>query len=568
MSRAPDTGTPEFDAIVIGSGITGGWAAKELTEGGLKVLLLERGRQVEHGKDYTTEHSAPWEMPFRGAGDRQRYAREYPVQSTHFLFNEYDEQFFVNDQQHPYQTDPDRPYKWHRGYQVGGRSLIWGRQSNRWSDLDFSANARDGHGVDWPIRYKDIAPWYDYVEDYIGVSGEMLGLPQLPDGKFLPPMELNCGEMLLKERVEASFPGRRVTPGRVAVLTRPHRGRGACHYCGPCERGCSVGAYFSTQSSTLPAARATGNLTLLPDRVVERIEFNSQSRRAEAVHVIDARTRERSRYRARLIFVCASTLGSTQILLNSRSESFPTGLGNTSGALGHYFMDHVYALSLVARIPGLLDRYYFGNRPNTLCIPRFRNLDASEPADFTRGYFYQGRAWRPGWRRGVSLPGFGAKLKQELRQPGPWMLVMVSGSECIPRAENRVELDEARPDPWGIPQVRISFAYGENEKKLAADASHEAVAMAKAAGLDVLRTSAEPMPAGSAIHEMGTARMGADPATAVLNGHNQLHAVPNVFVTDGACMASSACQNPSLTYMALTARACHYALDQVKAGVI
>lgn len=568
MTRASGLAAPEFDAIVIGSGITGGWAAKELSEGGLKVLMLERGRNVEHGRDYTTEHSAPWDQPFRGAGDRQRYAREFPVQSTHFLFNEYVEHFFVNDLEHPYQTDPGRPYKWHRGYQVGGRSLIWGRQSNRWSDLDFGANARDGHGVDWPIRYRDLAPWYDHVEDFIGVSGEPLGLPQLPDGKFLPPMDLNCGERLFKERVEASFPGRRVTPGRVAVLTQPHRGRGACHYCGPCERGCSVGAYFSTQSSTLPAARATGNLTLLPDRTVERIEFNAKSRRAESVHVIDTKTGERRKFSARVIFLCASTLGSTQILLNSYSKAFPAGLGNSSGALGHYLMDHVYALSLVARMPGMLDQYYFGNRPNTVNVPRFRNVDESDAAEFMRGYFFQGRAWRPGWRRGLSMRGFGAALKRELRQPGPWMLVLISGSECLPRHDNRIELDPAHTDRWGIPQIRIHFAYGDNEIKLAADASREAIAMAEAAGLDVLRSSPEPMTPGSAIHEMGTARMGKDPATSVLNAYNQMHDVPNVFVTDGACMASSACQNPSLTYMALTARACQYALEQVKTGTI
>ena len=560
--------THDFDAIVIGSGITGGWAAKELTEGGLKVLMLERGRDVEHGRDYPTEHAAPWELPFRGAGNRQRYREEYPVQSTHFLFNEYDEHFFVNDQEHPYQTDPGKPYKWHRGYQVGGRSLIWGRQSNRWSDLDFGANARDGHGVDWPIRYKDLAPWYDYVEDFIGVSGEQLGLPQLPDGKFLPPMELNGGELLFKERIEASFKGRRVTPGRVAVLTQPHRGRGACHYCGPCERGCSVGAYFSTQSSTLPAARATGNLTLLPDRAVERIEYNPATRRAEAVHVIDTTTGERRKHSARLIFLCASTLGSTQVLLNSKSETFPKGLGNASGVLGHYMMDHVYSLAMVARIPGLLDQYYFGNRPNTMNVPRFRNVDDSDQADFTRGYFYQGRAWRPGWRRGINVPGFGVGLKEELRKPGPWMMVMIAGSECLPQANNRVELDEAHSDRWGIPQLRIHFEYGANEAKLAADASKEAMAMAKAAGFELLRSSPDPMPPGSAIHEMGTARMGADPAQSILNGHNQVHDVPNLFVTDGACMASSACQNPSLTYMALTARACRYALERVKAGTI
>jgi choline dehydrogenase-like flavoprotein len=558
----------DFDAIVIGSGITGGWAAKELTEAGLKVLVLERGREVEHGRDYPTEHAAPWNMPFRGEGNPARYRAEYPIQSTHFLFNEYAEHFFVKDSEHPYLSDPEHPFKWFRGYQVGGRSLIWGRQCNRWSDLDFGANARDGHGADWPLRYRDLAPWYDRVEEFIGVSGDPIGLPQLPDGPYLPAMALNCGEQVFKERVEAAFPDRAVTIGRVAVLTRPHRGRGACHYCGPCERGCSVGAYFSSQSATLPAARATGRLTLLPHRLVERIAYDPARRRAVAVEVIDASTRARSRYSARLIFVCASTLGTTQILLNSRSETFPRGLGNSSGVLGRYLMDQGYSSSLVARIPGLEDRYYYGNRPNTLYVPRFHNLGARPDRPFLRGYALQGRAWRPGWQRGKVLPGFGAAFKDALRRPGPWMLVLVGSAECLPRADNFVELDEQRPDRWGIPQLRIHFRFGDNEKLLAEDARSEALAMAKAAGLEVLRASGELMPPGSAIHEMGTARMGRDPNTSVLNGYNQMHDVANVFVSDGACMASSACQNPSLTYMALTARACQYAVEQFRAETI
>ncbi len=559
--------TNTFDAIVIGSGITGGWAAKELTEKGLKVLMLERGRNVRHRKDYVTQHKAPWEMPFRGEDSAQENAKTYPIQSKCFLFNEYNKHFYVNDLENPYLTPPDQPFTWYRGYQTGGRSLTWGRLSLRWGEQDFEANAKDGHGVDWPIRYGDIAPWYDYVEDFIGVSGNADGLPQLPDGKFLPPMELNCIERHFKSHVESSFPERNVVIGRAAVLTRPHRGRAACHYCGPCERGCMVGAYFSTQSSTLPAATATGNLTFLTDRLVERLVLDPQQQKVSTVHVINTETREREQYSAKLFFVCASTLGTAQLLLHSRSERCPQGLANSSGVLGHYLMDHAMSVGAVAEFPGFGEKYYYGIRPNSMIVPRFQNLGQQEH-DFVRGYSYQGGGWRSSWRRGTATTEFGVDFKNSLQEPGPWMLLLASFNECLPRKTNYVELDEHNLDPLGLPQLKIHFSYGENEAKMAKHAHEQAVTMVKAAGGKVVRGGPGILTPGTAIHEMGTARMGRDPRTSVLNGFNQCHDVANVFITDGACMASSACQNPSLTYMALTARACQFAVEQLKTGAI
>jgi choline dehydrogenase-like flavoprotein len=556
-----------FDAIVVGSGITGGWAAKELAEHGLKVLLLERGRDVRHAREYPTEHVPPWRMRFRGEGNKRAEEHDYPVQRRNFLFNEYNHHFFVDDLESPYLVPSDRPFNWFRSHQVGGRSLVWGRQSQRWSEQDFEANARDGHGVDWPIRYRDLAPWYDHVEDFIGVSGNADGLPQLPDGRFLPPMELNCIEQHFKSRVETAFPGRSAIIGRVAVLTRPHRGRAACHYCGPCDRGCSVGAYFSTQSSTLPAAVATGNLTLLPDRIAERLEYDPVQRRVRAVNVINSTTRERERYTAKLFFLCASTLGTTQLLLQSHCEEFPRGLANSSGVLGHHLMDQAMVVGAVATFPGFGEKYYYGVRPNSMFVPRFQNL-AGQEHDFVRGYAYQGGGWRSGWRRGAATTDFGASFKQAMRRPGPWMLLLVAFCECLPRASNHVELAEHDRDPLGLPKLKIRFSFGDNEVRMARHAHTQAVAMVEAAGGTVIRGDAAILTPGSAIHEMGTARMGKDPKTSVLNGHNQSHDIANLFVTDGACMASSACQPPSLTYMALTARACRYAVDQLGAGMI
>jgi choline dehydrogenase-like flavoprotein len=560
---------PQFDAIVIGSGITGGWAAKELTEKGLKVLMLERGRMVEHGKDYIGEHKKPWEVPFRGKPLRELYKEDYAVQSKSFVFDETTRHFFNNDRENPYLAETDG-FAWLRANVVGGRSLLWGRQVYRWSDLDFEANKKDGHGIDWPIRYKDIAPWYSHVEKFIGVSGQAENLPQLPDSEFLPAMELNVVEKDLKAKIAENYKDRMVTIGRCAVLTQPHNGRGACHYCGPCHRGCSAGAYFSTQSSTLPAAQKTGNLTLKSDCVVAGIDYDATTKRATGVRVIDANTKEGTTYTAKLIFLCASTVGSTQILLNSRSAAFPNGLANSSGALGHYLMDHTLGTGAMGFSTGFQDKTTYGNRPNGLYIPRFRNLDGvDEDANFLRGYGYQGGAMKMGGpTMAGQIPGFGAELKQGLRQPGPWMVFLGGFGECLPNRDNGLVLDESKPDRFGIPQVRFNFKWGANEDKMKEDIAKQAGEMLTKAGLVNVNSFTYPSVGGEGIHEMGTARMGKDPKDSVLNQWNQAHDVPNLFVTDGSCMTSASCVNPSLTYMALTARATDYAVKQLKAGRI
>jgi choline dehydrogenase-like flavoprotein len=553
------------DAIVVGSGITGGWAAKELTEGGLKTLLLERGRPVEHGRDYVGEHLAAWELPYRGWGDRRLYDRDYPVQSQCYAFGEDTRHFFVSDREHPYEHDEDKPFSWIRGYHLGGRSIMWARHCYRWSDLDFEANARDGFGVDWPIRYRDIAPWYDHVETFAGVSGQAEGIPQLPDGKFLPPMEMTCVERAVRERIASAFPGRILTIGRNAVLTEPHGGRDACHYCGPCHRGCSTGSYFCSQSATLPAAQKTGNLTIRTHSIVHSVIYDEEKDRGVGVRVIDAVTKQPLEFFGQLIFLCASTLGSTQILLNSSTPRFPNGLANSSGALGHYLMDHTYAAGASAEIPGFEDKYYYGYRPNSLYLARFRNVDRAHPG-FLRGYGFQGGAWRMGWERGVWRPGLGVELKERLRAPGRWMMRLGGFGECLPRHENYVDLDPEKVDSWGIPLLRVHCAWSDNEMAIRQDIQESAAEMLEAAGGRNVVTYDRDSPPGLCIHEMGTARMGHDPKTSILNGWCQAHDIPNLFVTDGAAMASSACQNPSVTYMALTARACNYAIGEMRKG--
>lgn len=553
----------EYDAIVVGSGISGGWAAKELTEKGLKTLVLERGKDVEHGKDYVTEHMPPWEAEFRGLGDRKLMKEEYPMQDRADVVNEYNRHFFVNDKKHPYQTDEEDPFLWVRGYQVGGRSLIWGRQCYRWSDLDFEANKKEGIAVDWPIRYKDIAPWYNYVEEFVGITGQEEGLPQLPDSKFLPPMEMNCVEKDVKEKIEANFEYRMMTIGRAAVLTQPHKGRGACHYCGPCSRGCTVGAYFSSQSSTLPAARKTGNLTLRPNSIVHSIIYDKETNRAKGVRVIDRLTNESKEYYAKVVFMNASTLGTTQIMLNSTSDAFPNGIANTSGVLGHYLMDHHFRVGASGSFEGYEDKYYKGDRPNGIYIPRFQNINEETKKDFLRGYGYQGGAGRSNWRRGVNKDGFGEEFKKELQDPGQWDFGMTAFGEILPYHDNHAKLSEDKTDDWGIPQLEIHGSIGENEKKMREDMAISAVEMLEAAGGKNVSPYFDEYLLGEGIHEMGTARMGHDPKTSVLNSHNQTHDVPNLFITDGACMTSAASQNPSLTYMALTARAVDFAVKEL-----
>jgi len=565
MARAANH-TAEFDAIVVGSGITGGWAAKELTEQGLKVLMIERGPMIEH-QNYAHETTAPWELPFGGYGDPDLIARDYTIQSKGRGFSEWTLQHFVNDRENPYETGGEQPFQWRRGYQLGGRSLIWGRQCYRWSDLDFEANGKDGYGTDWPIRYKDLAPWYDKVEEFIGVQGSIEGLPQLPDGHFLPPMAMNAVEIHAKSKIEQAFPDRKFIMGRAANLTEEKEGRSACQYRGICSRGCSYGAYFSTQSSTLPAARATGRLTILGDSVVDKLDYDAQTRRVTGVEVISTKDRERSRHTARIVFLCASSFNSVAVLLRSASEAHPHGLANSSGALGHYIMDHAGSVTAIGLIPGFEEHAYFGNRPNNIVIPRFKNLDGKQEA-FVRGYSFQGGASRTGWTRGAKQAGIGASLKEDLRGPGPWQLFLGAFAECLPRRENRVTLSKSAVDSLGMAQLRIDFAYGENEKLAMKDAAGEAKAMLELLGARVVRLTDEPDAGGSSVHEMGGARMGRDPSSSVLNGRNQAHDVANLFITDGSAMASSACQNPSLTYMALTARACHTAASMLKEGTI
>ena len=556
----------EYDAIVVGSGISGGWAAKELCEHGLTTLVVERGRHVEHGKDYVTEWLKPWELPYRGRGPRELYARDYPIQSKNYAFSEATRHFFVSDREHPYVTAGEKEFRWIRGYQLGGRSLLWGRACWRWSDLDFEANLRDGHGVDWPIRYRDLAPWYDHVERFIGVAGENLGLAHLPDQQLLPVWEMNCAERAVKERLERGFPGRHLTMTRVANLTRDHEGRTRCQARDQCFRGCSYGGYFSSLSATLPAARRTGRLTVVTDAIVERVLYDERRDRASGVRVIDVKTKGAREYRGRVVFLNASTIGTAQILLNSTSRRFPNGLANSSGEVGHNLMDHLSKAGARGIVPGFEDRTVYGRRPTGTYTPRFRNLRApdSDKLGFVRGYGIQSGAGREGWHRGLAEPGIGAALKAKLHDPGPWGISMQGYCECLPRHENHVSLDPQRRDAWGIPLVNVHWSWSENEKALRADMKTQAAEMLERSGCTSVEIYDDDAPMGFSVHEMGTARMGRDPKTSVLNEWNQSHDVPNLFVTDGACMASTSCVNPSLTYMALTARAANHAVEQLK----
>jgi choline dehydrogenase-like flavoprotein len=552
-----------FDAIVIGSGMTGGWAAKELTEKGLRTLVLEAGRPIVPEKDYV-EHIPPWDMSYRGMRDRKKLLRDQPIQSHSYACTETNAQFFIKDTEHPYTTDPDKPFRWMRGRQVGGKSIVWGRQCYRWSDLDFEANLRDGVAVDWPIRYADIAPWYDYVEDFIGISGESLGLAQLPDGKFLPAMQLTCAELAVKEAVAKKFGrDRTLTIGRVAVLTQTHNGRAACHYCGPCHRGCITLSYFSSVNATLPAAEKTGRMTLRPFSTVHSLIFDSSTRRITGVRVIDSQTRATVEFHAPIFFLCASALESTRILMNSATPEFSSGLANSSGELGHNLMDHVKGGGAHAILPGYEDRRSFGNRPNIAYLPRFRNVKDNH-AGFLRGYGLQAEGERRNWERGALDVGFGADFKRRISQPGPWEFIFEGYGECLPNHNNFVEIDKNTVDAWGIPSLKIHCAFGENEFAIRKDMAMSAAEMLSLAGARAIEPFTDDDPPGFSSHEMGTARMGRDPKTSVLNEWNQAHDIKNLFVTDGACMTSSSCVNPSLTYMALTARACDHAVDLMK----
>ncbi|MEH6588368.1 MAG: GMC family oxidoreductase [Halioglobus sp.] len=561
----------DFDAIVVGSGISGGWAAKELTEKGLKVLVLERGKPLQHGSGYLGEHAPDWKLPYQGKRPRELYKEEYKWGSKSGSLNEANRQFWNNDKENPYADDEGKPFMWARSDVVGGRSVLWGRQSYRFSEQDFRANAEDGHGIPWPVEYNDIAPWYSYVEKFVGINGRKEGLAQLPDGEFQKPMPWFALEKTIESRLKKKAPDVTLTNARTAILTEDLPGRSACHYCGPCPRGCSTGSYFSSLSSTLPAAKATGNLTIKANALVERLEYDSDTGKIAKVHVIDTQSGERQSYSARVFFLCASTVGSTQILMNSTSEHFPNGLANRSGALGHYMMDHTLGESGMGLFLDNMDSYFHGNRPTGLYIPRFRNLAGQDKdADFIRGYGFQTYTLRMDWSTGFNAKGFGADLKESLRKPGPWIFVLSGFTECLPYERNHMYLSKRKVDRFGIPQVAFDFEFGDNEYKLREDARTQADRLLKAAGAVVSLPAGRQqmsMP-GEGIHEMGTARMGNDPTQAVLNKYNQAHDVPNLFVTDGSFMASASCVNPSLTYMAFTARACDYAVTQMAEGVI
>ncbi|MFL5562010.1 MAG: GMC oxidoreductase [Gemmatimonadaceae bacterium] len=550
----------EYDAIVVGSGISGGWAAKELTEKGLRVLLLERGKNIEHVKDYVNATKAPWEYPHRG-GRTQDMVKNYPVLSRDYPLNEKNLDYWASDKDSPY-TEVKR-FDWYRGYHVGGRSLMWGRCSFRFSDIDYSANVREGIAIDWPIRYAEMAPWYSHVEKFAGIAGSKEGLPQLPDGEFQPAMPLNCAEELVAGRLTKLFDGkRRLISARTANLTQPLPGRGSCQYRDACWLGCPYGAYFSTQSSTLPAAVKTGRLTLRPYAIVNEVLYDKNKKRASGVRVLDAINNTTTDYKAKIIFLCASTLNSTWILLRSANDIWPGGLGSSSGELGHNLMDHHFRVGAQGRIEGLEDKYYYGFRPNPSYIPRYRNLNG-EKRPYLRGFGYEGGAGRDGWSRAVAELGIGGKFKDMAAEPGQWTIGGTAFGEMLPNHANTVTLDESKKDKWGLPVLKIDCATGENERLMRVDMANDMAETLTAAGVKDVKTYDEPCFPGMGIHEMGTARMGHDPKTSVLNKHNQVWDAPNVFVTDGSCMVSTACQNPSLSYMAFSARAADYAVNEL-----
>ena len=550
----------EYDAIVVGSGISGGWAAKELTEKGLRVLLLERGKNVEHIKDYVNATKPPWAYLHRG-GRTHAMEEAYPVLKRDYPLNEKNLDWWASDKDSPY-TEVKR-FDWYRGYQVGGRSLMWGRQSYRHGDIDFTANAREGIAVDWPIRYADIAPWYDHVERHAGIAGSREGLPQLPDGQFLPPIPLNCAEELVAGRLRKLFDGRRrMIPGRSANATKALPGRNACQFRDACWLGCPYGAYFSTQSSTLPPAMKTGRLTLKPFSIVTEVLYDKDRKRATGVRVLDAVSEQSTDYRSKIVFLCASALNSAWLLMRSATDVWPGGLGSSSGELGHNVMDHHFRVGASGTIEGLDDKYYFGRKPTGFYIPRFRNV-AGDKRDYLRGFGYQGGADRRDWTRAVAELGVGGAFKDAMAQPGEWTIGATAFGEMLPNHANTVSLDQSKKDKWGLPVLKMDVAIGENERLMRRDMKADMADMLEQTGVKNVQTYESEYFPGMGIHEMGTARMGRDPKTSVLNAHNQVWDAPNVFVTDGACMTSAACQNPSLTYMALTARAADFAVREL-----
>ncbi len=555
-----------YDAIVVGSGISGGWAAKELTEKGLKVLMLERGKNIEHIKDYVSATKELWDFPHRG-GRTQKMIEDYPKLKRDYPLNEKNLDWWASDIESPYVEI--KRFDWFRGYHVGGRSLMWGRQSYRWSDLDFNANAKDGIGTDWPVRYKEIEPWYSYVEKFAGISGSKEGLAVLPDGEFLPPMDLTCVEKDVAQRIKDIYKGQRhLFIGRAANLTvqdmrAPFENRPGCQFRNRCWLGCPFGGYFSTQSSTLPAANKTGNLTLRPWSIVTKVLYDKDKKRATGVEVLDAETNKTYTYNAKIIFLNASTFNSTWILMNSATDIWPDGLGSSSGQLGHNVMDHHLGVYAFGMVEGYKDKYTFGRRPNGFYIPRFRNLQGKE-RDYIRGFGYQGGSDRGEWSREIPEIGLGAELKNALALPGDWQIGMGGFGEILPYHENKMTLDKTVKDKWGLPVIAFDCELKDNEKKMRIDMLNDAKEMLEKAGIKNVVGVDGDGTMGRGIHEMGTARMGKDAKSSVVNKFNQVWDAPNVFITDGAFMASASCVNPSLTYMAFTARACDHAVSELK----
>jgi choline dehydrogenase-like flavoprotein len=551
----------KFDAIVIGSGITGGLAAKELTEKGLKVLMLERGQNIEHIKDYVKSNQHPWEFAHRGEMSTTKMLDDYPVIKRDYPLNERNLNWWVNEKESPF-TEVKR-FDWFRGYHVGGRSLMWGRQSYRWNKWDFEANAKDGIAIDWPIRYDDLAPWYSYVEKFVGISGSKQGLDVLPDGEFLPPMQMNVVEKDVAARIKKIYKGNRhLFIGRNANLTVPHNDRTNCQYRNKCWMGCPFGGYFSTQSASLPAAMKTGNLTLRPWSIVIKILYDKDKKRATGVEVLDAETNQTYTYTAKIIFLNASTFNSTWVLMNSATDIWPDGLGSSSRELGHNVMDHHFKAGASGRVEGFEDRYYYGHRPNGVIVPRYQNV-YDDKRDYLRGFMYQAEAVRGNWYRNMAELTIGGDFKDALCEPGEWSFGMNAFGEMLPYHDNKIYLDANKKDKWGLPILAMDVELKDNEKKMRKGMMDDAKEMLEACGIKDAQTFDNDYAPGMGIHEMGTARMGKDPKTSVLNAHNQVWDAPNVFVTDGASMVSSSCVNPSLTYMALTARAVDYAVSEL-----
>ena len=555
-----------YDAIVVGTGISGGWAAKELCEKGLKTLVLERGRMVKHVEDYPTMNDDPWDYKTGDVITQETLKTQKKQSRTGYTTTESSKHFFVDDIEHPY-NETNR-FDWMRGYHVGGRSLTWGRQSYRLTDFDFTANLKDGIAVDWPIRYKDLSPWYDYVEGYIGVSGENVGLSQFPDGNYLKPMELTCVEDHLKSDIKKNYKDRILTIGRTAIITegsKPGLGRSTCQHRGRCRRGCPFGSYFSSNSSTLPAAEVTGNMTLRPNSLVHEIMYDADSKRATGVRVIDSETKEVHEFNAKVIFLCASTVPSTSILMQSKSDTFPNGMGNASDQLGRNIMDHHLGVGASAASDDFKDKYYTGRRNNGIYIPRFRNIGGeTNQKDFTRGYGYQGGGGRSDWTKQIAEMAYGAAFKEASLKPGDWQIGLSGFGEILPYQDNKMILDYNKLDKWGLPTVTFDATLKENELNMRKDMQQQAVEMLESAGFRDVKGHDRDYAIGLGIHEMGTARMGHDRKTSVLNENNQLHDVPNVYVTDGSAMTSAGNVNPSLTYMALTARAANHAVKELK----